>query len=195
MITAGDVLDHPITGETIVFRTTARDSGGELCQVELVARPGAFVAAEHLHPRQEERFAVIAGTLRGRIAGHDFSIGPGEQLVVPARTPHIWWNAGADELHVLVEVRPALRIESFFESFFGLAQDGKVHQKTGLPNPFQLAVLMDAFQQELVLARPPRPVQKLLLGVLAPLGRMLGYRAPYPYPHARHAAQAEAGAR
>jgi hypothetical protein len=64
--------------------------------------------------------------------------------VVPKGTPHVWWNSGDDELHVLVEVRPALRFESFFETFFGLAQDGKVHAKTGLPDPFQLALLVDS---------------------------------------------------
>ena len=63
MITPGDVLAHPITGETIIFRQTAATTGGKLVGVDFYMRPGAFVAAEHIHPRQEERFEVIAGTL------------------------------------------------------------------------------------------------------------------------------------
>jgi quercetin dioxygenase-like cupin family protein len=187
MVKSGDVLEHPVTREKIIIRKTARDTGGELFQGDLYLQPGAFVAAEHIHPLQEECFEVIAGTLRGRVAGKEFASGPGETVVVPKGAPHVWWNSGDEELHCLVGLRPALRIESFFETFFGLAQDGKVSPKTGLPNPLQLAVIMRTYPNELILARPPRIVQTLLFGVLAPLGRLLGYRGEYPYPHARRA--------
>jgi quercetin dioxygenase-like cupin family protein len=182
MVTSGDVLEHPVTREKIIVRTTARDTGGELYQMDIYVQPRGFVAAEHVHPLQEERFEVISGTLRRRVAGTELTSGPGEKFVVPKGTPHVWWNSGDEELHVLVEVRPALRIESFFETFFGLAQDGKVNPKTGLPNLLQMALTLRAYQNELVLARPPRLVQTLLFGLLAPIGRMLGYKAEYPYP-------------
>ncbi|MFN8468913.1 MAG: hypothetical protein U0X20_25375 [Caldilineaceae bacterium] len=91
------------------------------------------------------------------------------------------WNSGDEELHVRVEVRPALTFESFFETFFGLAQDGKVSAKTGLPNPLQMAVTLRAYQDVLILAQPPRPVQTLLFGSLAAAGRVLGYKPDYPY--------------
>ena len=182
-VKSGDVLEHPVTGEKIVFRKTARDTGGELMQADVYMQPGGFVAAAHIHPRQEERFEAVAGTLHGRIAGKELTAGPGDIIVVPQGTPHAWWNSGDDELHVLVEVRPALRFENFFETFFGLAQDGKVDPKTGLPNLLQLAVTLQAFQNELILAQPPRLVQAVVFGLLAPIGRLLGYRAEYPYPH------------
>jgi hypothetical protein len=111
--------------------------------------------------------------------------GPGEKVVVPAGTPHVWWNAGEDELHAVVEPRPALSVEAFFETLFGLAQDGKVSPKTGLPNPLQLAVIMRAHRDLIILARPSPPVQTVLFGSLAFVGRLLGYRAQYPYPNAR----------
>jgi quercetin dioxygenase-like cupin family protein len=183
MVKSGDVLEHPVTRERIVFRKTARDTAGELLQADMYLQPGAFVAAEHIHPLQEERFEVIAGTLCGRISGKELSSGPKELIIVPKGTPHVWWNAGNDELHVFVEVRPALRFESFFETFFGLAQDGKVDSKTGLPNPFQLALMMRTYRNELVLAQPPQLVQTLLFGVLAPVGKLLGYKGEHPYPH------------
>ncbi len=187
MVKSGDVLEHPVTREKIVFRKTARDTSGELMQADIYMQPGGFVAAEHIHPLQEERFEVISGTLRGRVAGKEVNSSPGGKLVVPADMPHVWWNSGADELHVLVEVRPALKFENFFETFFGLAQDGKVNPKTGLPNPFQMALVMRAYRNELILARPPRLVQTLLFGLLAPIGRLLGYKAEYSYPHSRQA--------
>jgi quercetin dioxygenase-like cupin family protein len=187
MVAAGQVFEHPVTREKIVFRKTARDTGGELCAADVYLQPGAFVAAEHIHPRQEERFEVVSGTLRGRVAGKELAKGPGERVVVAAGTPHVWWNSGDEELHVGVEVRPALRFENFFETFCGLAQDGKVDTKTGLPNLLQMAVIMRAYQDVLVLARPPRPVQTVLFGALAPVGRLLGYKSDHPYPDARQA--------
>ncbi len=187
MVKSGDVLEHPVTREKIVFRKTARDTNGALFQADVYFQPGAFVAAEHIHPLQEERFEVISGTLRGRVAGKELSGNPGEKFVVPAGTPHAWWNSGDDELHFVAEVRPALRTDTFFETFFGLAQDGKVSPKTGLPNLLQLAVMMHAYRNEIILARPPRLMQALLFGLLASIGRLLGYKAEYPYPHPRQA--------
>jgi quercetin dioxygenase-like cupin family protein len=185
MVKAGDVFEHPVTREKIVFRTTAHDTGGARFQADVYMQPGGFVAAEHIHPGQEERFEVIAGTLRARIAGKEITGGPGTKLVVPAGAPHVWWNSGDDELHVLAEVLPALRFEDFFESFFGLAQDGKVSPKTGLPNLLQMAVLMRAHRAEITLASPPQPVQTVLFGALGFIGRLLGYKAAHPYPRTR----------
>ena len=187
MAQSGDVLEHPVTGEKIIVLQTARDTGGELFQMDLYGRPGAFVAAAHIHPRQSEHFKVLSGTVRGRIAGKELVKIAGEEFLISAGTPHVWWNGGEDELHMRIEFRPALRTENFFESFFGLAQDGKVNRKTGLPNLVQTAMSLRAFQNEIILARPPRLVQTLLFGALAPIRKLLGYTGEYPYPHAKQA--------
>lgn len=71
--------------------------------------------------------------------------------------------AGDEVVHLVAEFRPALRTEMFFETFFGLATDGKTNRK-GLPNPLRLAVLAREYQDELHLARPPLRVQRALFG-------------------------------
>ncbi len=180
MATAGDTLEHPITGERIVFLKTARDTGGELLQVDFFMKPGGFVAAEHVHSRQEERFEVLSGSVRFRMNGQDRNVSAGETVVVPAGTPHVWWNPGEEEGHVVVELRPALRTENFFETFFGLAQDGKVSPRSGLPNPLQMALIAREYEDEIYLARPPLFVQRVLFGLLATIGKLLGYKARYP---------------
>ena len=187
MAQSGGVIEHPVTGEKFVFRKTARDTGGEAFEVDFYVQPGAFAAAQHIHPLQEERFEIVSGTVCVRVAGKETLKGAGEEVVIPAGTPHVWWNAGDDELRMRVAFHPALRSESFFETFFGLAQDGKVSRKTGLPNLLQTVVTLRAYRNEIILARPSRLAQIVLFGPLAALGRLLGYRADYPYPYAKQA--------
>ena len=67
----------------------------------------------------------------------------------------------------------------FFETFFGLAMDGKTNSK-GLPNLLSMAVIMQEYAEEMRLARPPARVQRALFAPLAILGRRLGYRGWYP---------------
>jgi quercetin dioxygenase-like cupin family protein len=179
MARPGDVLEHPVTGERVIWRRVAAETQGELLQGDLFARPGGRPAAAHVHPNQEERFEVLAGTLTLRVDGEEGLLSPGDVAVIPAGKSHVWWNAGEDEVHVLGEFRPALRTEVFFETFFGLATDGKTNGK-GLPNPVHLAVLMREYGDELHLASPPLMAQKAVFAPLAAVGRLFGYRGWYP---------------
>lgn len=178
MAHAGEILEHPVTGERLRWRQVASDTDGQLLQVDVWMRPGGFVAAPHVHPHQEERFEIIAGTASFVIDGAESTIGAGATATVPAGHPHTWWNSGDDEVHVLVELRPALRTEVFFETFFGLASDGKVTSR-GLPHLMQLAVIMTAFRPEIRLAQPSRAVQNAVFAPLAIVGRLFGRRASY----------------
>jgi hypothetical protein len=45
---------------------------------------------------------------------------------------YTWWIEGEEEGHVLVEFRPALNTETFFETMYGLARDGEVDEN-GVP--------------------------------------------------------------
>jgi len=184
MARAGDVIEH-VTGERFLFRETARDTGGELLRVEATVEPRGFAAAEHVHPKQEERFEVLSGRLRYRVEGVEREAGAGEELVIPKGVSHVWENGGDEDLRMFIEFRPALRSEEFFESYFGLGQDGKTDPKTGLPGLLWMAVLLQEFRNEIHLTRPPLPVQRVVFGALALVGRLLGYPARYPYPYAR----------
>ncbi len=58
---------------------------------------------------------------------------------MPAGVAHRWRNVGQTEAQVRVTLRPALDTETFFETLFGLARDGKTNRK-GIPDPLQVAV-------------------------------------------------------
>ncbi|TML73006.1 MAG: cupin domain-containing protein [Actinobacteria bacterium] len=178
MISAGDTIHNPITGERLVFRKTSRETGGQAVVIETFVQPNGFVAAAHVHPSQEERFEILRGSVGFKVGRKKLVAGPGQRLTVPAGTPHKFWNAGDDEAHFVCEVRPALQFESLIETMFSLAADGKTNRK-GMPNPLRLAVIANAHFDTVQLPFPPALVQKLGLAVGAPLGRVLGYGATY----------------
>jgi quercetin dioxygenase-like cupin family protein len=178
MIRAGDTIDNPVTGERIVFRKTSRETNGEAVVIEVFVQPGGFVAAQHVHPHQDERFQILSGSVGFRLGRQELLRGAGERVTVAAGTPHAFWNAGDDEAHFVCEVRPALQFEQLLETLFALANDGKTNRK-GLPNPLRLAVIANHQLEDVRLPFPPAWVQRLGLVVGAPIGRLLGYGATY----------------
>ena len=180
MATAGESIENPVTGERLSFVSTAADTGGELLAIDVQMRAGGRIAAAHVHPQQEERFAVLSGSIRLRIDGRERAASAGEQVVVAAGVPHAWWNDAPVDATVRVEFRPALDTETFFETFFGLARDGRTNRK-GMPNLLQSLVLVaDLGDSCPVLPNPPHQLQRLVARALAPVGRLVGYRAVYP---------------
>jgi quercetin dioxygenase-like cupin family protein len=171
-------LVHPVTGERIVFRKRSRDTGGELLEMSLYLAPGGFIASQHVHPNQEERFEVEGAPVMFKVAGKERLYQPGEVAVVPAGVPHVWWNPSEAEAATLVQFRPALDTETFFETFFGLARDGKVG-RNGLPNPLQMMVLARAYHHEMQLPRRAQRILGPIAMLLAPVGRAAGYRGRY----------------
>jgi len=182
MAKAGDELLNPVTGLRTMFRKTAEETSGELLQVDWIGEPSWTTGPDHVHPRQEERFEVLSGRLGLRADGIERVHGVGDVIVVSAGSPHAAWNAGDDEVHVLVDFRPALRTETAFEALAGLARDGKTNRAGAPKNPLMLALVLHEFEEEIYFVRPPLLVQKVIFGALAGLARLLGHRAEYPYP-------------
>jgi len=180
MAKAGEKLYNPVQGDWIVFGQTAEDTGGELMSGELLVAPSGGNPL-HVHPLQEEHFEVLSGTFGVQIGDERRSLGEGEKATVPPGTPHRWFNEDdQQEARVSVELRPALNTETFFETLYGLARDGRTDE-SGVPNPLQLAVMLNGLHKdEIYLAKPPMPVQKVLFALLSPFGKLVGYKDHYP---------------
>ena len=180
MAKAGETIEGPVSGVRIIFLKTARDTNGEVLQIDDVMQGGGRVPIEHVHPYMEERFEVLSGTARLSMRGRERDVVAGEPVVVPAGTPHVWGNPNEDDVHLILEFRPALRMEEWFETFLGLQKDGKVNPNSGLPNSLQWAVISREYEDEVYLASPPLWVQRIRFGLLAPIGKLVGYKARYP---------------
>ncbi len=183
MARAGDVMEDPVSGARAVFRLTAAETNGELLRMDFTIPPHIPVSVEHVHPRMEERFEVLSGTFGFLIDGEEHVGVAGHRVTAPAGVRHNFWLVGEHPGEIRFEFRPALRAEEVFETLWTLMRAGKINRKTGAPNLLQGAVLLSEYRDEYVLARPPRPVQMALFGVLAPLGRLLGYRGRHEYPY------------
>jgi mannose-6-phosphate isomerase-like protein (cupin superfamily) len=113
---SGDEIRNPVAGLTLRFLQTAADTDGELLEMEATYEPRLIEPPVHFHPRQEERFEILEGTVQAEIDGERRQLRSGDTLNVPAGTPHSMWNAGDVPARTRWETRPALRTEQFFEA-------------------------------------------------------------------------------
>jgi mannose-6-phosphate isomerase-like protein (cupin superfamily) len=178
-IRVGQLYENPVTGERGIVRVPPQAANDGLLVADLYLRPGGAVAAEHVHPHIDEAFTVVRGRLQVRHNGHELQVGPGDRTLVAPSVAHEFWNASAEETHVVVEVRPGQRFEQMIRQTFLAAQDGRTDAK-GRPRPLQGAMLLREFADTMVLTSPPPAVQKLLFGLLHPIARLTGHRAIDP---------------
>jgi quercetin dioxygenase-like cupin family protein len=183
MSKAGDVFANPITGESGYIRVGTQETNGDLIIADLRVRPGGAVLGAHLHPTIDERFTVLKGKIGYMLGDHKGIAQAGDCLALPRGIPHDWWNAGDEEARVIVEIRPGTRFEQMTTTLFSLAREGKTNQK-GVPNPLQMAVIATEFADVVRFLNPPPWIQGLLFGLLAPIGRLLGYKGIYPHHRA-----------
>ncbi|HEX5909440.1 MAG TPA: cupin domain-containing protein [Thermoleophilaceae bacterium] len=158
MAYAGQTIENPVSGETIRFEQTAADTNGELLAFEVELTPDGHVPGMHVHPEQEERFEVLAGTMKFRKGFKTVVAEAGDVVTVPAGTAHKFANAGDEPAVARVEVRPALQMERLFETAVALAEEGKTTKK-GMPKPLELALFTREFKREVQGAFPPAFVQ------------------------------------
>src|SRR5690349_3470386 len=108
MAKPGDLMVHRLTRHRIRWRDTAATSGGERLAFELFLPHDAPPLPRHRHPRQVEHAQVLAGSLRVRTHGRSRVLREGESVTFGANQVHSVANVGTGELHLLVELRPAL---------------------------------------------------------------------------------------
>lgn len=163
MITPGQTLENPVTGESFTFTHTAATTAGELLAFDFELRVGGAVPMPHVHPHQTERFEVLAGQMRFRLGRHKRLAEPGDVIEVAPGVAHSFANAGDTVARLHVEVRPALAMEDMFAEVIAMAQAGRMTRR-GLPrNPFELAALARTYDQEAHAPLLSIGVQRLLL--------------------------------
>jgi len=175
MISPGDTIQNPVTGERFTFTHTSATTGGELLAFDFGLRPGGAVPIPHVHPIQTERFEVVDGRMSFRVGLRKIHARRGDVVEVPPGVPHSFANEGEEEAHLRVEVRPALAMEDMFAEVVAMAKAGRMNRR-GMPrNLLDLAVLARKYDQE---AHAPFVSVRLQRLLLAPLVFLARHRRP-----------------
>jgi mannose-6-phosphate isomerase-like protein (cupin superfamily) len=165
----GQTVVNSQTGQRQTFTRLTAD----LLEMESTHPPRGRPEPRHAHPRQESWVGVHRGELVFELGGERVTVGPGEEITIPAGAVHTFWNEGSEEAASTGTFRPALDIASFFETYAALAQRGELNP-SGMPGLLQLAVMIPAYGEEIRPTMPPWPVQRALAAILGPIARRGG---------------------
>jgi quercetin dioxygenase-like cupin family protein len=173
---AGEVYEHPY--ERMVVRVGTAESNGRELVADFYVRAKAPGVPRHVHPAIEESITVIRGKVDTWISGAGQKVlGPGESLRVPPNTAHSWRPFGDEDVRILGEARPGTRFEEMWRQFMGLLQDGKAGPNG--PGFLQMMMMMNEFPDVMAIAGPPVWLQRAVAALVAPIGRLRGYKGRY----------------
>jgi mannose-6-phosphate isomerase-like protein (cupin superfamily) len=173
----GQIIRNPRTGEFVEFMETAAETGGAYTRIKIKVMAGGFKPVLHMHTTTDETFEIISGRLAYVLDGEKNEIGPCEKITLPKGKTHTHYNNEVGPLLMYQTFTPSLDIDLFLENIFGLDAEGKVPK--GQPAFLQLMVWGKKFQCKAYIASVPLGIQKALSFILAPVGRLLGYKAIY----------------
>jgi quercetin dioxygenase-like cupin family protein len=169
---------NPATGEWITYTAIAEDNDGQLVRFNWRSMPSSVIP-EHIHPRQQERFTILAGEAHFTLNGQEQVAKAGQTVVIPAGVPHSVGNPGPAQIDSIVERRPARQAKEFHEAVAGLVADGKTTPAGAPKNPLQLGATFWHFRHESRVTSPPIWVQNLMLPPLWALAKVFGVRQYY----------------
>jgi hypothetical protein len=126
------------------------------------------------------------------IDGKEQIASAGDIISIPKNVPHSFYNSALADAHYVQEFFPAIKIDSLFETFFVLAREGKLN-KGGSPNLFRARLILLHFEKEIRVAHPNWMLQKIVFNVLAPVARLMGYKADYEQVRSHNKGQKSIG--
>ena len=172
------VWEDPATGDKVEVLETPKENNGERLRYRFTIKKGGFKPVLHIHEKQDEVFEIVSGKLTYNLHAQLKVAGAGEVVTLPKGLPHTHYNADADEDLVMIHnIVPALDGEWLIDSILGLTRDGKV--VNGEPKFLQVMVWLRYYNARTYLAKVPVAAQNFLAFLLAPVGRLLGYKAAY----------------
>lgn len=131
----------------------------------------------HLH-QVEEYWKVLAGEFCVVIDGEERLLTEGDDITLPRGVPHNHYNPSDKPTRVQWEFRPPLGVDEGMETLYTLAQAGKTNED-GLPNRLHTAVILDEYPGLFYSPNLPVSLQKILVSLLAAVGRLAGYKTRY----------------
>jgi quercetin dioxygenase-like cupin family protein len=157
-----------------VIRRSAAETGGERVELEITLPPDASGPPPHFHPRQEEQWQVLGGTLDVQVDGNWATLREGESASIPAGRVHTLRNRTNENVRVLDVHIPALDFQDYMEDLHRLTVAGKI---TSLRSPRSLIYLATVLREHRTTQLTASRLQRIAESALAGLGRLLGMQA------------------
>jgi mannose-6-phosphate isomerase-like protein (cupin superfamily) len=159
-------------------RVTLEDSrNGVLSYVRLMP-PGTGRAVAHVHLDFDQRFTVLGGHARYEVGGRRGALAPGERLDVPMGTAHVDpYPDGSEPLELRNVGDPeAPGARDYVRALGSAIRDGKASRQDEF-HLLHLMVVVRAGRSQSFMAGPPIALQRLIIPILAAIGRLAGYRS------------------
>lgn len=173
----GQLLINQVNGDSFEFVETAKDTNGQRVSLISTIKSKGQIVPNHIHVLQDEYFEIISGKLTVVTNGITKTLTEGEKIMLPKNLAHNHYNNEDTPVKFKHTVTPALDFDYFMENLVGLAADGK--SKNGKYGLMQELVTLKYLDSKVYLADIPVGVQKLLMNTIAPIARLIGYRAIY----------------
>lgn len=167
MAGSGDTLAFP-DGSDYTITASAGETGGSFVEMELLLPSNAVTPPLHIHPRQEEDYEVLAGTLEVHYEGDWQRLPEGESMTVRRGEPHTFRNSSGLRVRVRNVHRPALGFQDYLEELHALAQEGKIKGFTDASSLMHLSRLFEKYEDTIV---PAKLAQRTVMGLFARVGR------------------------
>jgi mannose-6-phosphate isomerase-like protein (cupin superfamily) len=168
----GDTLRLP-GGASFAITKSAVETGGERVELEITIPPDASGPPPHFHPRQEEQWRVLAGTLEVQVDGNWRTLREGDSASIPEGHVHRLRNRTTEDVRVLDVHIPALDFQDYMEDLHRLSEAGKI---TSLRSPRSLVYLATVLREHRTTQLTASRLQRIAESALAGLGKLLGVR-------------------
>jgi mannose-6-phosphate isomerase-like protein (cupin superfamily) len=140
-------------GSLVTVKAAGAQTDGRLTIVEFVNPPG-FAPPLHRHLHEDEMFYVLSGSVQFQCDGEEFSAGPRDFVLLPARLPHTFIVGTDEPLRTLQLTTP-----SGFEHFAAEAGEPAGSRRLPDPGPIDPVALGHAAARHAIelLGPPPLP--------------------------------------
>jgi len=124
----------------------------------------------HIHFKEHEEGAVIAGTLAAEVDGAQVRIEQGGLVRLPMGSAHRWWNGGTETLRFDGFARPVVDLDRFLSAIFDVINSGPARR----PPLFYMAHLLWRHRKTQTVLIAPQWIQAVLFPTIVLVGTLLG---------------------
>ena len=170
------IMDMTPIGMIFEVVKSAEQTQGKSLEMEWQLLPKSGGTPVHVHPAATEHYKVLEGQLEVCLNGKWQTLNTGEEVIVPAGTPHTFRNPSDRVTRVYNTHSPAMQFAEYFEGLHSIVQKLSVGGSKPMAMNFNtvthLSMLMKKHSKELLSVSPPN----VIVSLLSKIGKMRGLK-------------------